>query len=258
MAPIKFEEQIKEKLESRNIIPSDAVWSQLSDKLDSEQKKNNSRRIWWLGIAASVAALVMISVTYFNSGIENNSEPVIVNEDSMIEEALPNNTYVQPKIEQEVVVEDIPEVKENQEGLIPIKESKKPFVKTNEIQKATQNSAIAEVKIEEPLINTVKEQKETDILIDKSAINNAVAEIVKFQSNTDTKVTDAQIDSLLKSAQREILKNRIFKEGSNVVDANALLQDVEDDLGQSFRTKVFEALKDSYTKVKTAVAERNN
>ena len=33
---------------------------------------------------------------------------------------------------------------------------------------------------------------------------------------------------------------------------------VEDDMGQSFRSKVFEALTESYKTVKTAVAERNN
>ena len=45
---------------------------------------------------------------------------------------------------------------------------------------------------------------------------------------------------------------------TRTVDANALLQDVEEDLQQSFRSKVFEALQSGYESVITAVAERNN
>ena len=43
-----------------------------------------------------------------------------------------------------------------------------------------------------------------------------------------------------------------------MIDASDLLQDVEADLDQSFRDKVFKTLKSSYYSVKTAVADRNN
>ena len=51
---------------------------------------------------------------------------------------------------------------------------------------------------------------------------------------------------------------KLYNEATNKVDANALLQSVEDDLEQSFRAKVFDAIKSGYESVKTAVAERNN
>jgi|GEM_PF-6899774 len=72
-------------------------------------------------------------------------------------------------------------------------------------------------------------------------------------------VTDADIDVLLKEAQKEIIRNRIYNKTTSVVDANALFQDVEAELNQSsFRNKVFEALKSSCNSVKTAVAHRND
>ena len=43
-----------------------------------------------------------------------------------------------------------------------------------------------------------------------------------------------------------------------MVDAEALLENVEAELDQSFRNKVFEAIKSSYNSVKTAVAQRND
>ena len=63
---------------------------------------------------------------------------------------------------------------------------------------------------------------------------------------------------LLKEAEREIFKDKLKNENTRTVNANDLLQDVEADLEQSFRAKVFETLKSSYDSVKTAVANRNN
>ena len=78
---------------------------------------------------------------------------------------------------------------------------------------------------------------------------------MKIENGT---VTDAEIEDLLKQAERDILRDRIYNETTRTVDADALLQDVEDDLEQSFRSKVFEGLKSSFKTVKTAVADRKN
>ena len=88
----------------------------------------------------------------------------------------------------------------------------------------------------------------------KKAVANALINL-KSENNS---VTEREIDSLLKIASKELFKERLQKETSKIVDANALLMSVEDEMGQSFRSKVFEALKESYETVKTAVADRNN
>ena len=84
-----------------------------------------------------------------------------------------------------------------------------------------------------------------------------VAEINRLNAENQG-ISESEIDSLLKQAEREILTNKIYNENTKTVNASALLQDVEADLEQSFRTRVFEALKSGYVTVKTAVAERNN
>ena len=72
-------------------------------------------------------------------------------------------------------------------------------------------------------------------------------------------MTDAEIDVLLAEAQREIISNQIFNKNTNKVDANALLLDVEAELyPESFRERVFEALKEGFVKARDAVANRNN
>ncbi|MBD11037.1 MAG: hypothetical protein CMC68_09920 [Flavobacteriaceae bacterium] len=84
-----------------------------------------------------------------------------------------------------------------------------------------------------------------------------VEQAIKDLNTEKTTVTDREVDSLLKVANKELFKDKLQKEASRTVDAKSLLEDVEDEMGQSFRTKVYEVLKDGYQTVKTAVAQRN-
>ncbi|MEM9649705.1 MAG: hypothetical protein AAF969_14605, partial [Bacteroidota bacterium] len=87
-------------------------------------------------------------------------------------------------------------------------------------------------------------------------INEVVAQ-VRLLESVNTEVSDAEVDSLLRAAQRDILSEQLFTpEGG--VDAMALLTEVEDELDESFRDQIFDALKDGYFKLRTAVADRNN
>jgi hypothetical protein len=52
------------------------------------------------------------------------------------------------------------------------------------------------------------------------------------------------------------MEERLFK--NDRVEAIALLNQAEDELDQSFRDHIFEALKDGFFKVRTAVASRND
>ena len=43
MAPIKFEENIKDKLEKRTLTPSSESWSKLSERLDAEDNSSKNQ-----------------------------------------------------------------------------------------------------------------------------------------------------------------------------------------------------------------------
>ena len=88
--------------------------------------------------------------------------------------------------------------------------------------------------------------------------NSVVAQLQDSKSRANNTVSNSQIDSLLKAASRDLFKDKNLKNNARVVNAKTLLQDVEEDLGQSFRTRIFESLKGNYKRVKTAVAQRNN
>lgn len=54
MAPYKLEDNIREKLEARELKPSADAWSKLEAKLDTEQPKKKT--VLWYYVAASLWA----------------------------------------------------------------------------------------------------------------------------------------------------------------------------------------------------------
>jgi hypothetical protein len=249
MAPIKFEESLKQKLEKRALQPSNDVWDKLSKQLDDNDKKHSKKLFWWFGLAASIVGIVLVTSMYFNNSQLINETPEVVNSET--------KSITEPINEENVAFEDIETTKivsQETEKLNSINQSKTIVTSSKKEQKSESiafNSSINKTKLLE-----VEEQKIASIN-EKEQIENIVDEIKKINKESIT-VSDREIDSLLKQAERELLKHKLSKKTIQTVDANSLLQDVENDIDQSFRDKVFEALKNSYDSVKTAVAERNH
>lgn len=264
MAPIKFEEQLKDKLERRTLNPSSEAWDVLSDRLDKQERKNHNVRFWWLGIAASIVGVILVMTQFYKTESNVKDLPVIVNTEIVPDvETEPLN---QPE---EINVEVVTTIESNTELLKETKDTER--IDTSNLTSITIQEPI-KVKdvIEKPLISedvmvSVKSNNtktnEVIPIVTPTQEELKIMEVVDIIKNLDTglsSVSDREIDSLLKQAQRELINQRIINESTKTVSADALLQDVEVELEQSFRAKVFEALKSSYKSVKTAVAERRN
>lgn len=256
MAPIKFEDNIKDKLENRRLNPSTDAWDKLSERLDNQEKKKNNKPVWWLGIAASVIGVLFV-VSQFINKVEDVIEPVIVDTPEKIE-----NKQIEPLVlsekeqSQEELVDRKTHEKSEYKKILKEKTAIINSMKANEPETAV---AINEIKKEEKDITNAKsiEVIKEELSFEEQKVKDLVAKVNALKDDNVT-VTDADIDLMLLEAQKEIRLNKIINETTGVVDADALLQDVEADLDQSFRSKVFEAIKSSYSSVKTAVAQRNN
>lgn len=261
MAPIKFEEQLKDKLEKRTLLPSSDGWSKLSERLDADEKKSKNPFFWWLSIAAGILIMIAISAQFFSANESKEVMPQVV-EEKVIEEQLEAK---------EIKLNDTKAIELTSENSLAEKKENVSIIKKAQIidyKKVTKKESKAETQLAElsgsnaKNSNTKQEgdilNKEVQDLLNEATLKNAVAEALKEIKPENTSVTDREIDSLLKVASKELFKDKLKKEAIKTVDANALLLSVEDDMGQSFRSIVFEALKDSYKTVKTVVAERNN
>ncbi|MCK5441241.1 MAG: hypothetical protein KAJ23_05060 [Maribacter sp.] len=243
MEPDKFERYIKDKLERREIRPSSNAWNTIADQLET-QKITKSNKFFWYGTAASFIGILIILVIYFN---EQNTP--IKNDIEVVEEPLEN-----VKIREQEIVPLNPNTFEakmviSKEFPLTEKESPEVVASPKSISKTQITSALAE-----------REKVDAKIKGSKELIDIKIAEItahVDFLESNDFSISDAEVDSLLRKAQNEVLADKIFnKEGK--VDAMALLNEVEGEIDRSFREQIFESLKTGFLKVRTAVADRNN
>lgn len=245
MAPNKFEKHIKKQLQDREIRPSENAWARISEQMEiAEDPKPTS--FYRYGIAAGFIGLLVVFVWYFNT-----DEP-IANPQTVVREKLVNPVEKEQKPEV-VLKEKIPEDQ---------------IVVTQEVNPKKTISTASPKKPDEEIEITVVDTGKNDRLVQKvritqkvskEVIDTKVAEIiaqVDLLEKENTFVTNAEIDVLLRKAEREVLENKVFKK-NNSVNAMALLADVEDELDKSFRDQLFDALKDGFVKVRTAVADRN-
>lgn len=238
MAPNKFEQHIKEKLDNRTLQPSTDAWNRLSKRLDEETKKIKNTSYWWLGLAASIVGILLVTTLYNNKEINLESHPVIVDSPQPVEQSKELQDVVKMPDSNKNNIQIIADEKINNKAIMVASNSNKQGV---EIKNETVKSP--EVLVQEL---TFEEQK----------IQDVVAQIQTLKDN-NVEVADSEIDALLLKAQKEINLNQLYN-NKGLVDAKSLLQDVEADIDQSFRSKVYEALKDSFGTVKSAVANRNN
>jgi len=245
----KFEKHIKEQFKDREIQPSANAWEKISSELNSDTSKKKPGYLW-MGIAASVMVLIGIALFYFNGSDDVNEiqfEVVDTNNKKTLEEKKSTESVPFLEKEPEAVVKN--DVEKINSGVAKKQES----IKNKEIITVEDEIEVASVE------RAVPEKKGDELEISDDIINTKVAGIVAQLDVLEqySTVTDAEVDSLLKMAQQEILREKIFKTDKSV-DALALLTEVEGELDQSFRDQIFNSLKASFIKVRTAVADRNN
>jgi hypothetical protein len=257
MAPIKLENNIREKLEAREIKPSAEAWKKLEAKLDSAQPKRKSY-VFYYAAASFVGLLILASVIFSRNTAEMNNqiveEKIRQNQPDEDTEIIPNKRNSKEIVSEEKNTEKI-NAEEKQQPV------KKEIIQTSGKKSAVDKKiekmeGIANISNEEMKKPVVKEH--LIISEEEKRINNKVEEVVasvKKIKESNTEVTAGEVEKLLNKARRDLQTQRILN--TPKVDATALLQDVEWELDKSFRDKVFDALGEGFQKVRTAVSERN-
>ncbi|MEE1962342.1 hypothetical protein V1387_06575 [Allomuricauda taeanensis] len=244
----KLEKHIKEKLEERTIAPSSGAWDKIASQLDAEPKKKGSK--WQVyAMAASFVGILLLSMLFMNK-----------------EEAIPEIQVVEEKVDQ-IDTEKKNETQSPRQELtktLPVQEETK--VVNSDLEPMPEENPKGftdELPISQPVLAQEEtKQLEQDKLIKESdaLITQKVEEVVaqvQHMEGLNRGVSDAEVDSLLREAQKQIMADKLFpKNGS--VDAMTLLAEVEEELDESFRDQIFDALKEGYFKLRTAVADRNN
>ncbi|WP_281540984.1 hypothetical protein [Maribacter aestuarii] len=253
MEPDKFEKYIKSKLEEREITPSADVWAKISSQLDTENKRPN-RRFFWYGVAASVLVIIGIVVFYNNSGIEEGSR----NDNSIVETPIIGEIDEKPDLKTNDITPDALVLEQTKDGKgtnsKKAEDEASKMIENKMLLEDSGKQEIAQKSTNREIFDTAQIAKVPEHVLD-SKIAEVVVQVDMLELSTE--VSDAEVDSLLRKAQEDILRQRLFNV-DNTVDAMALLTEVEEELDQSFRDQIFQSLKAGFLKVRTAVADRNN
>ncbi|MAP54693.1 hypothetical protein [Altibacter sp.] len=258
MAPIKFEENIREKLQERELSPSKDAWSKLEAQLDAQEPKKRTTTVWF-AVAAAVVTLLVVGALVYNPFLKEHNA-IVVEENPSEERSAEPTEFAQPN--ENVVVEIASETSTSEEREaeeVSVTESIPRVNKNTRPERRTISSeAVAQVSKDLKKEATTAEA----VAVEQKSFEDAKAEEVihelKKLKESNIEISIEEVDALLAKAQREIQTRRILTESTQKVDAAALLLDVELELERSFRDKVFDALGDGFEKIRTAVTERNN
>ncbi len=277
MAPLNFEEDIKQRLEQRTIKPTKGSWEKLEYMLADQEGQKRAKKYWQLGVAASIIGIIILTSIFINSStklivpdaelVDTDKDSEVVKEDERVVFEQVEDEILKIEKEKNQKATESATTKNNllhkrnvaskkEQITVLVKERKRKIDK-----KSIKESMIAETA-EETIIVKPQEKENTlrrFLKNNNSIIQEKIADIltqVEDLERNNTEVTNAEVDELLRKAQQDITTEQILK--TNTVSASALLLDVESKLDESFKKQVFEALKSGFYKIKASVVERDN
>ncbi len=251
-----FEDKIKRQLQDREITPSAGSWDKLSARLETTQEKKRPFA-FWMGIAASIIGGILILSLVFNNSTPIDAPEIVDTPSEQVEKVkMPIETSEEILTEIQKEETQVAASKAKKQTVIP---SKNSIAAPENIIQQTKREAVAildnESLLKKQSIITPPEITSDKILDLK--LSDALAEVLTHTEN-DQLVTDEEVNNLLEEAAAKISRNRYQSNfAAGKVNAKDLLQEVEVEMDNSFRDKIFEMLKDGYFKAKTAVANRN-
>jgi len=255
MAPIKFEENIREKLEQRSLQPSTNAWQSLEQKLNADTKKRNKNKFWWFGIAAGFIGLLFIVQQFVSINNTNQVIPTIIVESE--------SDTLNKQIEAPLVIEEPLQVVQAQPEEAPTN------IKSNTASAFVTTANSAKTKEQASLkVSVIAKNEDTPSvlkteIISEDDVTTSIANVTDPLPNNVTQITaletsGSEIEALLKAATKDIQlsdNNKTIKAVS--IDANALLEDVETEMPPSLRGQLFKVIEKNFKAAKTAIATRN-
>ncbi|WP_396139204.1 hypothetical protein [Flavobacterium sp.] len=224
MAQHQIDNQIKSKLNTREIQPSAQAWDRLDAMLTVSENKKSKKSYGWFFVAASLVLFFGLGFFIFNQNEEakiNLSTPVLTSVD-----------------------EDIDSIKSNKTGIIPT-EKTTPILVQNEVNYL---KALSNNKSEGS-----KELVKGENVADEKIAPNSQLPIPNIQLPTPEKLlVEVSVN------QKEIPLIKKNKTNSKIkIDAASLLSTVEKELDENYKETTLDKLSRKFQDAKSALANRN-
>ena len=225
MEPNKIDNQIREKLNAREIQPSAQAWDRLDAMLTVSEEKKPKKGYGWFFVAASTILFFGLGFFLFNSNETteiNNSIPIVTTINEEIDSAETT------KINQISVKEEQPVLVQNEMNFSKTQTNKK----SEEANKLTKEENLTKDNsssiIHHPSPNSYKYVSPENLLAEVQTGEKVITSDKKTSPKTKMKV-----------------------------DANSLLTNVEKELDENYRETTLDKLNRKFQDAKSALANRN-
>jgi hypothetical protein len=227
----------RETLQNRTIKPSSGSWEKLNTKLTEHENKKTGRN--WLFFKVASVILIFISVGFYflEETDDMINSPIIVS--PTLKEKLntvPENNNV---IQTEIAVTP---------GASTI--IKEPIYEPN---KAVSNTV--KIDFTEPM----DKKSNSSNKVNELAVLDSVTEVILLTEvlNSDEQFIDEEVEKLLNESKIKLIVNGQIS-SKKVVDANVLLNSVEEDLYKDLKQKLIEKIANKLKNPKEVITSREN
>jgi uncharacterized protein YfkK (UPF0435 family) len=244
MEPNKLETQFKEKLNSREIKPTEMAWDRLDAMLTFAEGDKPKRKFTWLYIAASFIGFLLVGSFYFtqkDNAIENQKNGVV------IQNPVTPKTNVIPSKETDFKIEEIGSVG----NVVQQSVSKSDKISVSEKDALTNKNNLNQ---NQAIVSINNQVKENDIIVNSSekksyeslSKNKYVSAEKLLAEVSNAKFEPKATDKINQKTKRHIS-----------VNPNRLLSDAETELNQSYRETALDRVNENFKAIKTVLVNRN-
>ena len=226
MEPNKLDNQIREKLNAREIQPSAQAWDRLDAMLTVSEEKKPKKGYGWFFVAASMLFFFGLGFFLFNSSETteiNNSTPIVTTINEAIDTVETNKTN-------EISVENV-----------------KPVLVQNEVNYSKKE------------LRNIKPVKTEELIKEKNIFQENPTPNTQHPSPNSYKyVSPENLLAEVQTGEKVIIsENKIISKPKMKVDANSLLTSVEKELDETHKETTLEKLTRKFQDAKSALANRN-
>lgn len=234
MGQHKFEKDLKNKLNAREITPSEKAWDRLDAMLALAEDKKPKRNYGWLYMAASIVGLLFIGTIFFSqteSLIDQGRDNVVL-ENAMQENPEKAHQMLPVAADSEQIALSEPKIKTNSKY-------------NHQSKSINQNQSKSTINPVEA-VNQIPENEKPIA----SAIQSSNQPVAAEHIGNSQKTGAVKVDELLAAAQNQQVRPKT----SVKVNAKNLLSEVDHQVNLSFREKMLRRAGE----VAETVANRNN
>ena len=224
MEPNKIDNQIREKLNAREIQPSAQAWDRLDAMLTVSEEKKPKKGYGWFFVAASTILFFGLGFLLFNP----NETPKIDDSNSIV-------TTIKEEIDA-VETNKINEISVEKEQLVLV-QNEINFSKTEKNKKSEVNKEL------------IKGENVTD---EKIASNSQLP-----TPNSYKYVLPENLLAEVQTGEKVLKSEKIIPKAKMNVDANSLLTTVEKELDETHKETTLDKLNRKFKDAKSALANRN-